>query len=155
MAEQTNSRKMKSEDVPISGQDAELALRMAIKMLNDGNGLQLIKNAIDNSKDPALVIGQFLAQMMGQMGEKLGKEIGLDPRVFLAKGGFLEKILDYIEIKLGLPKEFSDEVYGTVLETIKAAAMKGQQGQPGQQPGPQAPQGAPPQPMGGSLDGSR
>lgn len=137
--------KTSAKDVPISGQDAEIAVRMAIQMLNEGNGLQVIKDAIDKSQDPAMVIGQFLAQLMGALGEQLAREIGLDPRVFLAKDGFLDKILDYIEVKLGYPEEFSDQIYAQVLETIKAAAMPGQQrqGPPGAAP-QQAPMGQPP-----------
>lgn len=133
-----------ANNVPISGKDAEIAVRMAIKMLNEGNGLQVIKDAIDKSQDPALVIGQFLAQMMGALGEQLAQKIGLDPRVFLAQGGFLEKILDYIEVKLGYPEDFSNEIHTQVLETIKAAAQSPQAAQPGApQPGAPA-QGGPP-----------
>lgn len=138
-----NEQGLSSDQVPISGTDAEIAVRMAIKLLNEGNGLQVMKDAIDKSQDPAMVIGQFLAQLMGALGEQLAKEIGLDPRVFLAKGGFLEKILDYIEKKLGYPSEFSDQIYSQVLETIKAAAQQ-----------PPAPNDVM-QPQGGALDGSR
>ena len=108
---------------PVPSQDVEIAVRMAIKMLNEGNGLELMKKAINESQDPALVIGQFLAQLMGALGERLAKQIGLNPRVFLAKNGFLDTILDYIEKKLGYPEDFSDQIYTQVLETIKAAAQ--------------------------------
>lgn len=134
-------------------EDAEIATRMGIKMLSEGNGIQVIKDAIDQSQDPAQVIGQFLGQMMGQLAEQLAKEANIDPGVFLAKNGFLDAILNYIEGKLGYPPEFSDQIYDQVLEVIKAAAMSGgAQGQgmqqQGGQPGPeQAPpqQAAPPQ----------
>lgn len=143
-----NERGLSPDQVPVSGQDVEIAVRMAIKMLNEGDGLQVIKDAIDKSQDPAMVIGQFLAQLMGALGEKLAQEIGLDPRAFLATDGFLDKILDYIEVKLKYPEDFSDQIYAQVLEAIKAAAtnppapndVMGQQG---------------PQPQGGALDGSR
>lgn len=130
----------------VSGQDTEIAVRMAIKMLNEGDGMKVINDAINKSQDPAMVIGQFLAQMMGALGEALVAKIGLDPRVFLAKDGFLDKILDYIEGKLGYPAEFSEQIYGQVLETIKAAAMKppapnNVMGEGGQPP---VPQGQPP-----------
>jgi sulfur relay (sulfurtransferase) complex TusBCD TusD component (DsrE family) len=111
-----------------SQEDAELATRMGIKLLTEGNGLKVIHDAINQSQQPAQVIGQFLAQMMGQLAEQLQKEAGIDPGVFLAKDGFLDAILNYIEKKLGYPKDFSDKIYGEVLEVIKAAAM-----------GPQAP----------------
>lgn len=106
----------------VSGQDTEIAVRMAIQMLTQGNGLQVISDAINKSQDPAMVVGQFLSQMMGALGEQLVQQVGLDPAVFLAKEGFLDQILDYIETKLGYPEEFSDQIYMQVLETVKAAA---------------------------------
>lgn len=124
-----------------SREDAELATRMIIKMMNEAGGLQTIQDAIQQSQDPAQVIGTFLAQMMGQLAEQLNQQAGIDPGVFLAKDGVLEAILNYIEQKLGYPEDFSDQIYQQVLETIKAAAqnpenpaaqaqMGGQQAQP-------------------------
>jgi hypothetical protein len=107
----------------VSSTDVEIAVRMGIKMLTQGNGLKTIQDALNQSKDPAQVIGQFLAQMMAQMAEQLRAKIGLDPSVFLAKRGFLEQILDYIEQKMGYPKNFSDQVYDEVLNAVKAAAQ--------------------------------
>lgn len=119
-----------------SNTDVELAVRMTIKMLQEGGGMKVIVDSIKQSKDPAQVIGQFLAQLVGQLAEKLQTEMEVDPRIFLAKGGWLEKILDYIEGELGAPPEFSDEIYAQVLETIKAAAMSPQEaGAPPAQPG--------------------
>lgn len=103
-------------------EDVELATRMGVKLLSEGNGIQLIKDAINKSQDPAQVIGQFLAQMMGQLAEVLQEQYDIDPGIFVAKNGFLDNILNYIEGKLGYPEEFSDQIYGQVLETIKAAA---------------------------------
>jgi hypothetical protein len=138
-----------SGDRPIvNGKDLEIAIRMGIKMLLDGKGLDVIHKAITESKDPAMVIGQFLSQIMMALAQKLHEQVGLDPRIFLAKHGWLEEMLDYIEAKLKLPPQFSDEVYGQVLEVLKAAAQGGagkngrppvpQQGQP-QQQAPAAP----------------
>lgn len=107
----------------VSADDVEIAVRMGIKMLNEGNGLKIIQDAVNQSKDPGQVIGQFLAQLMAKMAEDLQAKVGLDPKVFLAKKGFLDTILDYIEHKLGLPQEFSDQVYTEVLNVIKAAAQ--------------------------------
>lgn len=107
----------------VSGQDTEIAVRMTIQMLSEG-GLQVIEDAINKSQDPAVVIGQFLSQLMVALSDQLGQQVNLDPRVFLAKGGWLDEILDYIEKKLGYPEEFSDQVYAQVVETIKAAAMQ-------------------------------
>lgn len=132
--EPTNPRGGWSPSRSYSQEDAELATRMLIKMMNEGNGLQVIQQAIAESQDPAQVIGQFLAQIMGQLAEQLNQEVGLDPGVFLARGGVLEAVLNYIEDKLGYPEDFSDQVYGQVLEVIKAAAMNPQN------PNPQAQQ---------------
>lgn len=110
------------EQTAVPQNDAELATRMGIKMLAEGGGLELISKAINESQDPAQVVGQFLAQLIGQLAEKLREQVELDPRVFLAKDGFLDAILNYIEQQLGYPQEFSDQIYGEVLEVIKAAA---------------------------------
>lgn len=120
-----------NQGAEVSSQDVEIAFRMAVQLLQQGGGLDVIRNAMNESNDPAQVVGQFLAQIMGQLAEQLQGQINLDPRVFLAKNGWLDLMLDYIEDQLGLPSEFSDQVYGEVVETIKAAAM-----------GPEAPNNA-------------
>lgn len=101
--------------------DVELAFRMAVEMLDQG-GIKVIEDAINQSADPAQVVGQFLAQLIGQMAEQLRDEFDIDPKIFLAKNGWLDMILDYIEVQLGYPQDFSDEIYQQVLEVIKAAA---------------------------------
>lgn len=111
------------EEGNVSSQDVEIAVRLGIKMLSQGNGLKVIADALNKSKDPGQVVGQFLAQLMGKLAEQLKAKLNVDPKVFLAKRGFLEQILDYIEVKLGLPKDFSDQVYNEVLNAVKAAAM--------------------------------
>lgn len=124
-------------------EDAELAIRLGIKMLKDGGGLKVIAEGINSSKDPAQVIGSFLTQMMGQLAEKLHAEANVDPGVFLAQGGFLDAILNYIEDQLGYPEEFSDQIYAAVLETVKAAAAAPVQPNEANQGAPVV---APPQP---------
>lgn len=137
-----------------SAQDSEIATRMVIKMLSQGNGMQVISDAVNQSQDPAQVIGQFLAQIMGQLAEQLNKEAGIDPGVFLAKDGVLDAVLNYIEQKLGYPEEFSDQIYSQVLEVIKAAAQNPQQAQQAnaaQQAGPPQQQAAPAGPPQGGM----
>lgn len=143
-----------NQGAKVSGEDVEIAFRMAVQMLNEGGGLDLIRKTINESNDPAQVIGQFLAQIMGQLAEQLQQEVGVDPRIFLAKDGWLDLMLDYIEDQLGYPEEFSDEIYTQVLEVIKAAAqgpqapnnVTGQEAAPGTPP-PVPPQAAPQQGM--------
>jgi hypothetical protein len=110
-----------SEGTEVSDDDVEIAVRMAVQMLDEG-GLKMMSDAIDQSNDPAMVIGQILAQMIGQLAEELNKEYNIDPRIFLAKNGWLDTILDYIEHELNYPENFSDQIYQEVLEIIKAAA---------------------------------
>lgn len=114
--EANQGTKFKSEDV-------ELAVNFGIKLLNEGGGLDLIKKSINQSRDPAQVIGQFLAQIISKLAEQMLQEYSIDPGIFLAKDGFLDYILNYIEQKLGYPAKFSDEIYNQVVEIIKAAAQ--------------------------------
>lgn len=137
MATSLDTKKESTGRVEYSAEDVEIAVRLAIKMLDEGGGLKVISDAIQQSKDPAQVIGKFLAQMIGQLAEKLRDEAGINPGIFIAKNGFLDQILDYIETKLGYPEDFSDQVYAQVLDTIKAAARsprpQGQVSGPGAQ----------------------
>lgn len=141
-----------NQGAEVSPQDTELVVRMTIQLLDQG-GLKVIEDALNKSQDPAMVVGQFLAQMIGVLAEQLGEQINLDPRVFLAKGGWLDHVLDYIEKQLGYPEEFSDQIYSATLETIKAAAMSppapnnvmgGEPEQPAAQPPMPAQPGMPP-----------
>ena len=133
-----------------SKDDVELAVMMGIELLTEGGALELIKKAIDQSQDPAQVVGQFMAQIVARLAEVLAKEYSIDPGIFLAKDGFLDYILNYIEQKLGYPESFSDEIYTQVVEIIKAAAQGPSapngvmEGQPSAPPPPQ--QGAAPVP---------
>lgn len=104
------------------GPEIEMAVRLGAKILKEG-GLEIIKKAIDQSQDPAQVVGQFLSQIMAKLAEQMRDQYGADPGMFLAKGGWLDYMLDFIEGQLGYPEEFSDQVYSQVLEIIKAAAM--------------------------------
>src|SRR4249919_2466395 len=123
-------------------EDVEIITRLGIKLLANG-GLDQIKAALQQSDDPAQVIGTFIAQMMAKILEQVSSQVDIDPRAFLANGGFLDAILDYIEVKLDYPKEFSDQIYQQVVEVIKAAATSGQQaGSEQPQQGAPAPQQA-------------
>lgn len=132
-----------TKDVPTKGgpkdtDPSELVTMMGFAALDNG-GLETIKAAMDTSQDPAQVVGQFLAQLTGSLAEFTQDQFGIDPAVFGQKDGFLDQMLDYIERKLGLPAEFSDQVYGDTLEVMKAAAMEGKGGgQPAGAPQPQA-----------------
>lgn len=145
-----------TKDVPVAGGDVELLTRMCIQLMNEGGGLDVIAQALNESQDPGQVVGQFIAQLMGQLGEQARGEVNIDMRAFLANDGVLEHVLDYIEGKLGLPPEFSDQVYNEVVEVIKAAASDPQppsQGGPPPQQQAQPQQPMPPQ-GGGGIQGA-
>lgn len=145
-----------NEGASTNAEDLEIAVLMAQDMLANG-GMQVIKDAINQSQDPALVVGQFLGQLIGQLAESLTQQFpDFDARIFLAKDGWLDTILEYIEDELGYPENFSDQIYTEVLELIKAAAsgpeapnnvMGGEEeGSLPEQPDPAAPPGQPGQP---------
>lgn len=113
-----------SKGAVMDDKDIELAFRMGVKLMNEGNGLDIIRQAVNSSNDPAQVIGQFLAQIMSQLATALGQNYKIDPRIFLCKGGWLEHMLDYIEQQLHLPKNFSDQMFAQTVEVIKAAAQR-------------------------------
>ena len=144
------------EGTPVDEQQVELVTRLGIKLLKEGGGLDTLGKAIQQSQDPAQVVGQFMVQLIGSLIDQLKEQIDLDPRVFLVPDGFLDNILDFLEDQLSLPEEFSDQVEGEVLEMIKALAMGEQQPQPQQGPGldqaGMAPQQAAP-PQGPGLGG--
>lgn len=136
---------------PVNGDDVEILTRLGIQLLKDGDGLNVIKTALQESQDPPQVVGQFLAQLIGQLGEQVGSQIDIDMRAFLTKGGVLEHLLDYIEGELGLPSEWSDQVWNEVIEVIKGAARDPEPVSEGGQP-PQPPQ-QPPQ-QGAGIQGA-
>jgi hypothetical protein len=119
-----NEKAMKEgQGAVVDSRDVELAVRMGVKLLTQGNGLDIIRKAVNGSTDPAQAIGQFLAQIMAKLAEGLQKQYNVDPKIFLCKGGWLEHMLDYIEKKLGLPSNFSDQIFSQTVEVIKAAAQ--------------------------------
>lgn len=147
----TNEALKQVEGQPVEDEDVELLVRAGIKLLS-GGGIEVISKAINQSHDPAQVIGQFMAQLIMKMGEEFVEQMQIDPRAFLAKGGFLEELLDYIEERLSLPSDFSDQIYAETVEMIKAVVKQPEPPSQGGQPlegapaqGPMPPQGMPPQ----------
>lgn len=112
--------------------DLKLAVKTAEKLMMEG-GLDTVETALKESKDPAQVVGQFLSQLIIQMHEQFPEDLNMSPRIYLADGGVLEQLLDFLEVKLKLPKEFSDQVFHDVVEIFKAGA---QSPQPQEAPGP-------------------
>lgn len=136
------ARKEKTAGEEPVDRDLELVIRMGIKLLTQSKGLEVIKQALGQSKDPAQVIGQFLATMMGKLAEECRDKLKIDPAIFLRGKGFLDAIINYIEQKLGMPPEFSDQIYAQVLEVVKAGAQNPNGSQRPPQQEQQAPQQA-------------
>lgn len=152
--------KMKQKEAPpkdkdiLTDKDAEdqqMLVKMGVDILEQGQGIQLIQTALQGSQDPAQVVGQVMSQVLMALAEQTTQELGVNPKVFLAKGGWLNDMLDYLETKLGLAPDFSEEVWYAVVETVKAAVKSAQAGDQQQAMGgqPQAPQQPQGQMMGG------
>lgn len=123
--------------------DLEIAVKMGTKLLREAGGIQAIEKAIQGSGDPVQAISKFLVQLIMQIKEAVQSQgVELSPKIVLAKGGWVQQMLDVIEQELGLPPEFSDQIFGDVIETFKALAQGNKQ--PSQAaPGAPAPAGQP------------
>lgn len=117
--------------------DMRSMVMLGVDLMEQG-GNDAIEKALTSSQDPTQVVGHVLAQVLMSLAETGGREMDVDPRIFLAKGGWLEAMLDYIEVRFGLPKEFSDEAWMAVVEMIKAQTQAGAQPQQPQAPAPEA-----------------
>lgn len=126
-------------------QDLSIAVNLA-KNLIDDEGINLIKSA-EQSKDQGQVIGQFLFQMGSQLAEKLSGMVDLSPRIFLAEGGWVEQVSDYLQEEYGVPKNIMDRAEMYIGGMAQQMAQAQQQGGV---PQPQAEQ-APAMPMPGGM----
>lgn len=127
--------------------DMKIAVLMGMRLLDDG-GFEVIDRAVESSKDPGQVIGQFLLQMGQQLYEKMPEDLKFSPDIMLAEGGWVEQISDYIQAELGVAPEVMNkaEIYvahaATQMAQNKAAPAAADAVQAGQ-PGPaMPPQGA-------------
>lgn len=125
-------------------QDLTIAVNIAKNLIDDG-GWDIIEQALESS-DPGQIIGQFLMQLVAQMTENLPEGIDIDPAIYLAIGGWVEQISDYLQEEYDVSKEIMDraEMY------IGTASQQMAQGQQQQQA--QMEQAAPiPQQAGGLM----
>lgn len=127
-------------------QDLQLAVLLTERMLRD-DGFSVIEQALETSNDPAQVIGQFLLQMIKQIDETMPNDAKLSKRIWLAKGGWLEQIMDLIIDEFQLDYAIADKAEVYVAETATQMAKAGKAGgTPAPQPGtapPALPQGVP------------
>ncbi len=143
--------KMKEAPEKEALDDRDLDLKIAVLMgmdLLDKGGFDVIEKAVDESSDPAQVVGQFLMQMGQQMYEKMPDDMKFSPEIMLAEGGWLEQISDYIQVELGVSADIMDkaEIYvaHTASEMANAKAA----------PAAAAAAGAPPAPAGPMPEGA-
>lgn len=109
--------------------DLEIAVKMGTRLMKEAGGLKAIEQALGGSGDPVQAISKFLVQLIMQIKEAVSSQgVELSPNIVLAQGGWVEQMLDVIEGELGLPADFSDQVFGDVVETFKALAQSPQGG---------------------------
>ena len=123
-------------------QDLAIAVNMAMDLIDDG-GWQVVQQA-EQSKDPAVIIGQFLMQLGSQLGEQL--PFPISPRIMLAEGGWVEQVSDYLQEEYDVPKDVMDraEIFIATNAQQMAQAQQQQaapqQGAPMEQAQPMLPQ---------------
>lgn len=132
------------QEIPVDEEYAEYVYLLGVDLLEEGGGMNTLRKAVEQSADPLLVISQFIVQMVGQLSEVLSEETNFDPRVMLARHGFVDNITDYIVEKLDLGDEAIQMIEQEVLEMIKGLAQG--EGQPD-------PNAEMPPPAGAGLDG--
>jgi len=133
--------------------DLEIAVLLGKRLLDDG-GKEVILSA-SKSQDPGQVIGQFLLQLGSQLDEQMPEDSKLSPAIFLAKGGWLEQMSDFIQEEYDVPKKDMDRAEIYVASTAQQMAQKqqgqAQPGQPATAPQPAMPAGGPAMPQGGQY----
>lgn len=117
-------------------QDLEIAVLLGKKLVDEG-GAEVIQ-AAQGSSDPSQVIGQFLVQLASQMVEQMPEEMKPSPKVFLAEGGWLEQMSDFLQEEYDVSREIMDRAEIYVASTAQQMAQTKQQQAAGQ------PAGAPP-----------
>lgn len=107
--------------------DLEIGVLLGKRMLEDG-GFSIVEKAVESSRDPSQVIGQFLMQMGQEMMENMPDDAKLTPAILLSPGGWLEQISDFIQTELDVKKEIMDkaEVYVASTASQMAQAKQGQ-----------------------------
>lgn len=105
--------------------DTDIAVTLAKDLIDQG-GYEVIEQAIEQSSDPAQVIGQFLLQLGDELGTQFPEQAKLSPRIWLAQGGVLEQVSDYLQEEYDVEKEVMDraEVYVASTITDMAASQE-------------------------------
>ncbi len=122
--------------------DLAIMLTLSKNLIDDG-GYEVIEQA-QNSKDPGVVIAQFLMQLSEQLAEQLPFEPSA--RILLAEDGWVEQISDFLQDDYNVPKKVMDRAEIYMATSAQQMGQAGQQQQQAPQQGMEA-QGAPPMPM--------
>lgn len=133
----TQGRLSEEEETQLS-----IVVDLAKNLIDDG-GYEVIEQAM-SSKDPGQVIGQFLFQMVAQMGEQLPFEPS--PNIFFAKGGWVEQISDYLQEEYDIPKKDMDRAEIYIAQSAQSMAQARvqpapEQSMPAEQSAPVLPEG--------------
>lgn len=104
-------------------QDLAIAVNMAMDLIDEG-GWQVVQQA-EQSKDPAVIIGQFLMQLGSQLGEQL--PFPISPRIMLAEGGWVEQVSDYLQEEYDVPKDVMDRAEIFIATNAQQMAQAQQQ----------------------------
>lgn len=118
--------------------DLDIMVSMAENMI-DESGSDIIQQAL-NSKDPGVILGQFLMQLGSQLAERLPFDVS--PRIMLARGGWLEQVSDYLQDEYDVPQKIMDRAEIFVASSAQQMSQSQQQApqQPPQQAAPEVPQ---------------
>ena len=143
MALEDKMSEMEDQELSKDEQD-DLAIMVTLsKNLIDDGGYEIIEQA-QNSKDPAVVIGQFLMQLSEQLAEQL--PFDPSPRILLAEDGWVEQISDFLQEEYNVPKKIMDRAEIYMATAAQQMGQAGQQQQQAPQQGMEA-QGTPAMPM--------
>lgn len=115
-------------------EDLRIAVGIAEDLIDQG-GIDAIDNAIKHAKDPGQVVGQFLMQLAQEIARNLPEGVTLSPRIWLAGGGALEQVSDYLQDEYDIEREIMDRAEMFVASAIQQKAQSEQQ----QAPAPAAP----------------
>lgn len=118
-------------------QDLEIALLMGERLLEDG-GYDVLQKAVDTSSDPSQVIGQFFIQVIQKLSDDFPEDMKLSPRIYLAKGGWLEQMMDKVIDELGLDFKVADKAEIYVAQMAQELGKANQQKQQAAQEAPPA-----------------
>ncbi len=109
-------------------QDLSIMVDMAEEMIDDG-GYEVVTQALEQSKDPGQVIGQFMMQLASQLGEELRNQgIDINPKIMFAVGGWVEEISDYLQDEYDVPRDVMDRAEIYIGTSAQQMAQQQQQG---------------------------